>query len=222
MRTLVPPVNAWSRYTLSRVGPSQLLTTHVTNPDQILLTAQELSDFAQWSATVWLTPRESLTLRDHAVMALGLAGESGEVATALQDSALAKMALPALHKELGDALYYCARIANVFALTLPSMGVQVPLALPAFGQVPLNAAALFIAAGRVSERVKKLLRDGVLPENEATFKEALTQELCAYVRAWLGIVACTPWAPQGVLEGNRQKLEYRKARGVLRGSGDDR
>ena len=76
-------------------------------------------------------------------------------------------------------------------------------------------------AGEVAEKVKKVIRDkaGVIDEatRDLLIKEA--GDVCWYLMALARVLDCSL---ETVLRCNLEKLESRKARGVLGGSGDAR
>ena len=77
------------------------------------ITLNEYGDFVD---NVWLND-DGLELRDHFIMTVGLAGETGEVSELLKkwvrDGNLDKTQLK---KELGDVLYYLVRIATAHGI----------------------------------------------------------------------------------------------------------
>lgn len=90
----------------------------------------------------------------------------------------------------------------------------------------LMYAALGLAgeAGEIANKVKKVFRDGEAdsPDKHAARLEELRKELgdvLWYVAAVATELGCDMDA---VARGNLQKLQSRKARGVLGGSGDNR
>lgn len=171
-----------------------------------------IADYCRWTASIWTgnsTPNE-LTQRDVAVMGLGLAGESGEVAEVL----LAPQPDPQLLlKELGDALYYWARICEAFALP-----VQVAWAAPSQDVGSRERAVLTVCArgGRVAEVLKKHIRDGQLAP------QVLLDAMAAYAAAYRKLLGLLEVTAEDVIVANRNKLLDRKSRGVLKGSGDNR
>lgn len=71
-------------------------------------------------------------------------------------------------------------------------------------------------AGEVSEKIKKKLRDGHLDTS------ALEKELGDVFWYLVRIAKAAGLNPQMVIEKNIAKLQSRKERGVLQGSGDNR
>lgn len=70
--------------------------------------------------------------------------------------------------------------------------------------------------GEVIEKIKKILRDGTYDE------ENIVKELGDVVYYWARLCRFFGKQPSEVIAANVDKLESRKARGVLRGSGDNR
>ena len=70
--------------------------------------------------------------------------------------------------------------------------------------------------GEVMELLKKRIRDG------RVIKEDLKKELGDVLYYWCRIAAYFDMTPEEIIEANRDKLNSRKERGVMRGSGDNR
>ncbi len=171
-----------------------------------------LTAYFRWTASIWTgnsTPG-SPTQRDVAVMGLGLAGESGEVAEVLLAPSLdAELLL----KELGDALYYWARICDAFDLSAVDAWVE---RAHQAGSRDTLALALCARAGRVAEVLKKHIRD----DNCAP--QVLLAAMAAYAAAYRQLLGELEIAVEDVVAANQRKLMDRKSRGVLKGSGDNR
>lgn len=139
-------------------------------------------------------------------LALGLAGEVGEL-TQLQSRQH-----PELLKELGDVAWYVARLASALNLTLsePQFAVSTDFATQC-----LNLAHL---AGMICNSVKKLYRDGDNPQLRAKIQPTLL-EIVAQLAT---LAADSNRVLADVLAQNHDKLESRKSRNQLSGSGDHR
>ena len=87
--------------------------------------------------------------------------------------------------------------------------------VPAISYVALGLAG---EAGEVADKVKKLIRDGDTPELRAAIKKEVGDVLWYWTRMCreLGI------EPEAIAQENVDKLQSRKDRGVLQGSGDNR
>lgn len=139
-------------------------------------------------------------------LALGLAGEMGEL-TQLQHREH-----PELIKELGDVAWYVARLATALNLSLTE---PQPLVAKEFNAECLNLAHL---AGMVCNSVKKLYRDGENPQLRAKIQPPLVE-----ITAQLATISHSVHIPfSTVLQQNHDKLESRKSRDQLGGSGDHR
>lgn len=71
-------------------------------------------------------------------------------------------------------------------------------------------------SGEVLEHIKKLIRDGNLN------RDALKKELGDVAYYWARICRYFDFQPSEIINANVEKLESRKARGVMRGDGDNR
>jgi len=139
-------------------------------------------------------------------LALGLAGEVGEL-TQLQSRQH-----PELLKELGDVAWYVARLASALNLTLSE---PQPAVSTDFATQCLNLAHL---AGMICNSVKKLYRDGDNPELRAKIQPPLLE-----IVSQLAVLAMDSHSVLAdVLAQNHDKLESRKSRNQLSGSGDHR
>jgi NTP pyrophosphatase (non-canonical NTP hydrolase) len=182
----------------------------------------KLHDYIGWSATRWVTPQLSASaehLSDQMVMVLGLAGEAAEVAEVVD--AWAEDGVPAwsaIQKELGDVLYYWARLCHEFGYrpSLPFMANQVPSAEQHIAPPLRESLRLVAATGSVTEVFKKYVRDGQL--NREKFEAGMGNVLTA----WLTTCRQAGFSFEDVLSANREKVDGRAARGTTRGSGNDR
>ncbi len=189
----------------------------MTNLDPTLPWSCLLSPYCDWVVSRWTTKTEAgLAERDYTVMTLGFAGETGEVAEAL----LAGATTPdgpdrlMLTKELGDVSYYWARIVRAFGLSEARCAERAMRYAP----TARENAMLHLCArvGRVTELMKKRVRDDTL--DAAVLEGALGDAL----GAWLAVCAQAGIGPAEALVLNQRKVNDRHARGVVRGSGDNR
>lgn len=182
-----------------------------------------ISDYVMWSKSRWVPPHlpgNSEGLTDQLVMALGLVGECGEVAEVVERWAvLGTHSHDDLEKELGDVIYYWARLCSEFGY-LPVMAGG-PLASGealAFSgtELVLSTLRLTVAAGAIAEVFKKHVRDANLDRRK------LDQALGNVLNAWAELCegAGLPW--QQVMDTNRDKIDGRAERGTTRGSGNYR
>lgn len=88
------------------------------------------------------------------------------------------------------------------------------------GQAERNLAIMSLGlageTGEVIEKIKKILRDGTYDEDN------IIKELGDVVYYWARLCRFFGKQPSEVIAANVRKLESRKSRGVLRGSGDNR
>lgn len=193
------------------VTPAQTQTMVVLS-----LSTVELTEYGRWTETVWLSDADGLKRHDYAMMGLGLASETGEVVDALNDCTSNGVPEKTLLKALGDAIFYCARIANAVELQIgPGFCPAVTLD-PAFPDAWAVQPQLTISAGHVSRALNNLIRDGVQPESYRAFQCKLTQALNAYLQAWLVVVASAGFTPQKVLADNQTKIDGGAPHGALR------
>jgi NTP pyrophosphatase (non-canonical NTP hydrolase) len=80
-----------------------------------------------------------------------------------------------------------------------------------------NTLGLVGEAGEVAEKIKKVIRDGVKVQPVEVIKEL--GDVVFYVTALANYLG---FNLQDVIDMNRSKLDDREARGVLKGSGDNR
>jgi hypothetical protein len=171
--------------------------------------------------------------------ALGLSGEASEFIGVLQfilkadeSEQITPKFMEMFKKEAGDVLWYITNLAEEFDLN-PYYYFRDDLTFSIFQSYFVNENIdstdlsllvtqrvfyLIIAVGKVSEMIKKLMRDGKESFSELNFLHNLLfiavsiAVICAALGVDLGDVATL----------NVNKLQSRKERGVLKGSGDDR
>lgn len=158
----------------------------------------------------------------------GLAGEAGELAEKIE-LLLAQPHLVAnnddLIKELGDVYWYTAAVSFELGLKLDDVAAQAMLAgIDRIGaHLSLARCALRICAaqGKVCELLKKGIRDadGIIDDER---QDKLTDALGQLLRACGNMAATLGCSPQQVMLTNAYKLAGRKARGVIKGDGDNR
>lgn len=182
-------------------------------------TTSSLGEYVDWAATRWVAPLlPANTPRiDHlSVMTLGLSGEVGEVAEVITAWATTGKRLKlTLIKELGDVAYYWARLTHELGFSpfedASSSSVYLPVAPPL-----LETLQLVTAASRVSESVKKYIRDGKLDQLD------LRDKLNLVYFTWKVLCESSGLTCAEVIATNQDKIEGRVSRGTQRGSGDDR
>jgi hypothetical protein len=166
-------------------------------------------------------------------LVLGLCGEIGELIEKYHTIGPIDFA-EQLMLELGDAQWYAARLCSGYRL---DFGKLARAAIEAADRISYHGSRgtlerLACSAGKIADRVKKRLRDGAnwqegSPELDAMVRvvrsmliQFLTESILfiRYVNSTRGV----RYSYHRVLTMNRDKLQSRKDRGALRGSGDDR
>lgn len=145
---------------------------------------------------------------------LGLAGEAGELLDKDQDGS----SLEAFGGELGDVLWYISQTATEANMKLEDIAQESTI----FGKNTSDSCVhLVVCVARVSECVKKMLRDdgGVLTTERHKQLYMLLKDVLS---SWLGVAQNVGLDPADVAASNINKLFSRRERGVLKGSGDDR
>lgn len=197
----------------------------------------DLQAYGRWCQGIWIgSPRspQEFDERDFTIMSLGLGGEVGEV-MGLVEAAAGGGAVDRIQaiKELGDVFYYWSMLCRALTLdpwrcwrmALPQ-GVELPpgvdqaaaalVRAAQSNQPPLNPFSLSSRCGEVLEQLKKRVRDDTFdPDKFALAMGRLAQAWCAMANRF-GL------RPSDLLRANIDKVEDRAARGVLRGSGDNR
>ena len=79
-----------------------------------------------------------------------------------------------------------------------------------------NTLGLCGEAGEVAEKIKKFFRDNTLDD------DAIQKELGDVIFYWFALNNALGFNPLNTIRHNMMKLESRKERGVLQGSGDTR
>lgn len=150
-------------------------------------------------------------------LGLGLSGESSEVLEKAHQCHWA-----GVHAELGDVLWYVARLHRELGEPLTPPARDPEAGLDRVRAVQLEKVGqLVVAAGRVAEVIKKAARDDAQQMTPGRL-EQLGDLMWGLRHAWQQVVDAYCWLPGDVAAGNIDKLLDRKARGVLAGSGDHR
>lgn len=196
---------------------------------------QDLDAYAGWTARLWMSSLAGIQDRDRTIMSLGLGGETGEVMEVVE-------ALDLGHpldrewacKEMGDVMYYWARLGEAFGLRLRDImapygnvageASSKPLTLDELAQrlaterrgILSCSVALGSRVGKVLEILKKRVRDDQFQEDQ--FAQAMGETGAA----WCRLCIAMGLAPSEVLRANIDKIEDRKLRGVMRGNGNHR
>lgn len=151
-----------------------------------------------------------------AYVALGLVGEASELLEKSVDGDVAGVAA-----EAGDVLWYVSRLHRECAISPEETFADWPAAPSEERPVGDAAVEVVIAAGRVAEIVKKMIRDDG-GELSPARRDAIVVALGRVADAWLALNAAAELDPAETARANIEKLLDRKRRQVLSGSGDDR
>ena len=203
---------------------------------------KNMDTYAQWTVDLWMG-NGPLTEKDFTVMSLGLGGEMAEVMEAIEAYSFnSPIDKEWVTKEMGDVIYYWARLNEAFSLSsniiLEKMwkekGISKPFPIPvntlskAFRETSIQSNSgslpdilrqtlkLGVKVGVVQEIMKKRVRDDVFLE------EKFTHAMGEVGVEWLCLCEALDLKPSSVLAANIKKVEDRKLRGVMRGSGNNR
>lgn len=196
----------------------------------------DLVAYGRWCQGIWIGgPRsvEEFEERDLTVMSLGLGGEVGEVMEIVELASTGTADRAAATKELGDVFYYWSMLCRAleldpwhcWQLTLPD-GIELPRGTDSAATClvkhaknrhpPLTPVSLSARCGGVLEQLKKRVRDDKFD------KDRFSMAMGCMAQAWCVMVARFGLVPSQLLRANIDKIEDRAARGVLRGSGNER
>lgn len=170
-----------------------------------------LKDYACWVVKVWDEPKEGYNLRDHAIMALGLCGESSEVVetTLATNHGDANTLKRNITKELGDCLYYAVILAM-------AQGYEFHTAISS-NEVCYELKDLPYFSGFIAEKYKKEIRKST---------ELNSVNIASSLEIYLNVLifCCEQYTDGfiGVMHENQVKLNDRLSRNVLIGEGNDR
>jgi len=164
-----------------------------------------LETYQEQAATTAVYPEQ----HKYSYPALGACNEVGEFCEKLLPP---RASVPELIDELGDIMWYAAKTAHDFELSLYQCYFKAghPNDAPDFLMV--------FAACRLAGRVKKILRGDAI-ENKI---DEITLEIGRIVRSVEAIAYGMDVTLDEVCERNLDKLFDRQERGVLKGDGDNR
>lgn len=158
---------------------------------------------------------------------IGLGSEIGELAEVYGDAKKTfygqlKTAadIKAALAECGDICWYVAAAADALGLNLDWVLKQAQTDIHHVGK-GLTLVDMVVAHGKIQGLLKKSIRDnnGYLTTDH---EEAIAAELCHIWNHNQQFIYLLGGTLDGVLAANLNKLADRKARGVLKGSGNDR
>lgn len=116
-------------------------------------------------------------------------------------------------KELGDVMWYVSEIAILFGIELKENAREYPV--PTYPETYIAGMAMH--AGLLAGKAKKVLRDGT-----ALDRAFVEERLANIIRLVEFAAEGSSFTLEEVLVLNIDKLSDRKARGVIKGSGDHR
>lgn len=173
----------------------------------------ELGEYQKKSRTTAIYPNAGENI---IYPALGLCGEVAETLEKLLQTPYDE---EAIKKELGDVLWYVSQLCSELKINLAGIhfkGIEFTL----MNNLSFEEE-LVVQAGKIAEVVKKTLRDkeGVC---DNTDEEKITECLVVVMYCLDAIIDDAGDVIENVARINIEKLFSRKARGKLKGSGDDR
>lgn len=164
-----------------------------------------LKEYQKRALTTAQFPREQAA----AYLTLGLCGEIAELMEMEEDDI--DPTPEKILAENGDVLWYVASLADEYGIELDESYVS------ALDSTLGESAGMMMHAGLIANKVKKLIRDGT-PIDREFLDLHLTQIIAQVQDCVQRYDATLEW----VAEENIKKLESRKLRGVIAGSGDKR
>ena len=164
----------------------------------------DLRDYVNWTDTVWSgKTSKNAGIQDTAVMGMGLSGECSEVMEILQStfdvSQKLNFDVVLLKKELGDVIYYWARICQTFGLDAAELWPE-NSNLSSSKTFAWDCLELVKQCGRVTETLKKEIRDS------AHSAETLSSSMRLVVVAWTVLCERFGLEAEDILEMNRVKV----------------
>lgn len=196
----------------------------------------DLAAYSRWCQGIWIGAPlavSDFTERDITVMSLGLGGEVGEVMELVEMAGTGKIERSSATKELGDVIYYWSMLCRALDLdpwqcwqsALPD-GAELPRGVDRAAECmvehamnchpPITAVSLSARCGNVLEQLKKRVRDDTFDP------EKFSLAMGRMAMAWCVMVGRFGLTASQLLRANIDKIEDRAARGVLRGSGNER
>ena len=191
-----------------------------------------IEQYALWTTTTWFNDRGD-DISNLAVMGFGLAGESGEfIEVFLHSLNNQELDRDLLKKELGDFIYYWARICIEYNISpseliaknrgesFSNIDNYLPNQIHDLAQKPLlkmkSLLEHTVAVSQVMETIKKDVRD--------TFTDIpkLENNMYSCFATWLHICQQFDFKPSEVLQENMMKVNNRVKNGTLKGSGNYR
>lgn len=177
--------------------------------------------YIAWTDTTAVYP--GINTGNHAevsYLSLGLVGETIEFMEKVHEAQVAPSSKEDLIAELGDIVWYAMRLAKMLGQH-PDMidHIIVESNLPVLSQSDrmYYLHRMVIRAGKIAELGKKIIRD-----TDKWQGEVMQEHLVGFFAIWGLNCRGLKVQPSEVMQANVTKLESRKARGKLQGSGDSR
>lgn len=158
---------------------------------------------------IWTDTTAGYDSREKAITCclLGISGEFGEYNISMLND---NPDMEALKKEMGDILWYLAHLSFVTGVPLVEMGDEVSFDDDGYQLIT-----------SLHEKFKKIVRDD---------NYIVTEEKMPEVQVLMGLIYTMIinecgwyyWDIEDIMRANMAKLESRKERGVIGGSGDNR
>ncbi len=190
-----------------------------------------IKEYVEFTRTTAVYPKEFA----HTYLGLAVNDEIGELVEKLQPYAANVMSAPVIDNhatvnrigkyvlaEAGDVMYYITRCCDEYDCDLEDVIRKADYIGDA--TIPAALLTLVVAGSRIAGREKKQLRDG------ATWNEQKQVDNLRIIMACLSdayaslAVICRffGYTMEHVMFCNREKLQDRKDRGVIKGDGDNR
>ncbi len=198
----------------------------------------DINAYADWTRTIWEPQNGKFEETDLTVISLGFGGEAGEIMEVVAECASGSaLDIKNATKEMGDLLFYwgiacCAfdiKPSHILDNILEIDGVvneydgSINKFSVAYFNQPVDLTSLTLSAlelssqvGKIQEILKKRVRD-----NHFNIS-VLSHQLGAVLKAWCSLSHNMGLSPSAIALANYYKIEDRKNRGVLLGSGNDR
>lgn len=201
----------------------------------------DINAYADWTRTIWEPKNSTFEEHDLTVISLGFGGEAGEIMEVVAECASGSaLDIKNATKEMGDLLFYwgiacCAfdiKPSQILENILDFDGVcrQYAGSLNKFSDaylakstqsaelsaLTLSALELGSQVGKIQEILKKRVRDNHFDIS------VLSHQLGSVLKAWCCLSHHMGLSPSTIALANYHKIEDRKNRGVLLGSGNDR
>lgn len=184
------------------------------------------ADYSAFTETTAIYPNQIAA----EYLALGLCSEAAECVELLQTKTLHVFTRD-LGPEVGDCQWYTTRLARLYDFTLTELVNDALIRPIGSNDIETLLSKITVQAGLIAGKVKKQLRDGAKwtgeerEEARKYIRERLVEtiRLSSNVALWLHAKGVIDYGSYpNLLRRNREKLNGRRERGTLGGSGDNR